>query len=71
MTESAAREVRFRRETLAHGFRYRCAYCTHAVHGDGRCSLGYPNHMMRTPDLRCRDDGGRWIFCKYFELDGT
>jgi len=27
--------------------------------------------MMLTPDLRCMDDAGRWIFCKYFELDGT
>jgi len=69
--EADARDDRFRREALALALRYRCPHCVHAVPGDGACSMGYPNHMMRVPDLRCRDEAERWIFCKYFELDGT
>jgi len=67
----AARRDLFRRESLERSFRFRCAHCVHVVPGDRACSLGYPNHMMYTPDLRCRDEAGRWIFCKTFELDGT
>ena len=71
MIPDAAREGLFRREALTHGFRFRCTHCSHVDPEVGCCSLGYPNQMMHTPDLRCRDDAGRWLFCKCFELDGT
>ncbi len=71
MIAAQSREDRFRREALESAFRFRCPHCVHMIPDAGDCSLGYPNHMMRTPDLRCMDDKGRWIFCKYFELDGT
>ncbi|MFH1532556.1 MAG: hypothetical protein ABIK09_17670 [Pseudomonadota bacterium] len=71
MINDAAREDRFCRESVGGSFRFRCAHCVHVVQGRGTCSMAYPNHMMCTPDLRCRDDAGRWIFCKCFELDGT
>lgn len=71
MTTDAARAVRFRQEALVLSLRYRCPHCVHVIPGDGACSLRYPNEMMRTPDVRCRDEAGRWIFCKTFELDGT
>ena len=71
MSGATPRGERFQREALAHALRYRCPHCIHMIPGDGACSLKYPNHMMRTPDLRCQDESGNWIFCKYFELDGT
>ena len=69
MIGNTARDTRFRREALAQGLRWRCPHCVHEIPGDRGCSLGYPNGMMRTPDLRCRDEDGRWVFCKTFELD--
>jgi hypothetical protein len=71
VTAHHARDALFRREALVHALRFRCQHCVHVVPDEGRCSLGYPNDMMTTPDLRCMDDAGRWIFCKYFELEGT
>ena len=69
MIGDAARDSQFRREALALDLRWRCPHCVHEIPDDGSCSLGYPNGMMLTSDLRFRDEDGRWVFCKAFELD--
>jgi hypothetical protein len=63
-------QEQFRREALALGFRYRCRDCGHRDPAGESFSLGYPNGMLRDPRLRSVDESGRFVFCKYFELDG-
>lgn len=63
-------QERFRRESLQLDHRYRCHDCGHRDPAGQACTLGYPNAMLRKPGIRSVDEAGRFVFCKYFELDG-
>ncbi len=67
--------ARFRRERDAFRLRYRCTDCVHSrvrvmpgSHPATFCSLGYPNDALMAAE-GFLEGSGRFVFCKYFELD--
>ena len=57
----------FRRDVEAYGLRYRCDACAHHAPTEDRCSMDFPNAMLRGP-IRAITPEGRLTFCKHFEL---
>jgi len=65
----AAANERFRQEAECYGLAYRCQQCIHLRPEGTLCALGYPNEMLAHGEVRALDDGGKFVFCKDFELD--
>lgn len=67
-TEKSLNE-RFRQEVERYHLVYRCSDCVHCDVETLRCTLGYPNEMLAKGEVRGLWDGGKFVFCKDFELD--
>jgi len=59
--------ARFLREREQFKFVYRCPACEHFDEPAGSCSLGYPNRTLMESETFL-EDGGSFVFCKYFEM---
>ncbi|GMV41504.1 MAG: hypothetical protein AMXMBFR64_32200 [Myxococcales bacterium] len=63
--------TRFRLERDRYDLRYRCEDCEHYDPVGDRCSQGWPKEHFGDGPHRCRDADGAFVFCKYFELNGS
>lgn len=66
-TASAEDLRRFQEESRRHDLRWTCRDCAHVVPSTQRCSMEYPNALLRDPEGYL-DPRGHYRFCKYFEL---
>jgi len=67
--EVASINVQFREEQQRFDLRYRCGDCIHLLRPGVTCGLGYPNEELASGEVRALDEGGRFLFCKDFELE--
>ena len=63
--------ARFRAERDRWDLRYRCEDCEHYDPDRDRCSQGWPKEHFGDGPHRCRDEQGAFVFCKYFEVNGS
>lgn len=67
--EIEAINKRFQAEAEKYNLAYRCQQCVHVLHGEDRCTLGYPNEKLVQGDVKAVDENGGFVFCKDFELE--
>ncbi len=71
MTTQDEKDTVFRREIVDRDLKFRCHDCAHADKSRDKCSMGYPSDVLYSQTVRIKSPDGQYIFCKYFELEGS